>query len=163
MRRAIFRTLSTKSNQARDSSAQYGNKVFFEGNGYLAVGVVEDDGAYTLNYQGSPEIPLGDYVVFVGPPTSYMDEAEFRALEQKVAAECRQRGEEPPPFPDWVLPAKFYRSTTSPLRETVEWGFYDEVFDGNWDKLTKYTDEQQERAAEYAGARKPADLERHRR
>ena len=90
--------------------------------GYLAVGVIQDGGAYKLNYQGSPKIPLGDYVVFVGPPTSYMDEAEYRALQQKVAAEYRQRGEEPPPFPDWVLPAKFYRSTTSPLRETVESG-----------------------------------------
>ena len=35
--------------------------------------------------------------------------------------------------------------------ETVEWGFYDEVFDGNWDKLIKYTEDQIERAAEYAG------------
>jgi hypothetical protein len=99
-----------------------GNKVFFEGSGYLAAGVIQKDGAYTLNYKGLPEIPLGDYVVFVGPPTSYMTEAEFRALEKKVAAQYRQRGEQPPPFPDWVLPAKFYRSTTSPLRETVESG-----------------------------------------
>ena len=34
--------------------------------------------------------------------------------------------------------------------ETVEWGFYDEVFDGDWDRLKKTTKEQQERASEYA-------------
>ena len=101
-----------------------GNKVFFEqsSTGILAAGVIQDDGAYALNVQGSPKIPLGDYVVFVGPPTSNMSEAEFRALKKKVDAEYRSRGEEPPPFPDWVLPAKFYRSTTSPLRKTVEAG-----------------------------------------
>jgi len=99
-----------------------GNKVFFEGNGYLASAVIQDDGSYTLSYKRSPEIPLGDYVVFVGPPTSLMTEGEFRALERKVAAEYRQRGKKPPPFPDWVLPARYYQSTTSPLRETVEAG-----------------------------------------
>jgi len=99
-----------------------GNKVFFEGSGYLAAAVIREDGSYTLNYKGSPEIPLGDYVVFVGPPTSMMTDAEFHALREKVAAEYRQRGEKPPPFPDWVLPARYYRSTTSPLRATVEPG-----------------------------------------
>ena len=34
--------------------------------------------------------------------------------------------------------------------ETVEWGFYDEVFDGDWDRLTKYTKAQEENAADYA-------------
>ena len=99
-----------------------GNKVFFEGGGYLAAGVIQENGAYTLNYVGSPKIPVGNYVVFVGPPTSTMSEGEFYALKNKVAAQYRQRGEKPPPFPDWVLPARFYRSTTSPLRATVEPG-----------------------------------------
>jgi len=99
-----------------------GNKVFFEGSGYLAAAVIQENGAYTLNYMGSPEIPVGDYVVFVGPPTSTMSESEFYALKKKVAAEYRQRGEKPPPFPDWVLPAKYYRSETTPLFEAVEPG-----------------------------------------
>lgn len=34
--------------------------------------------------------------------------------------------------------------------ETVEWGFYDEVFDGNWDRLTKCTEAQRKRASDYA-------------
>ena len=99
-----------------------GNKVFFEGSGHLAAAVIQENGAYKLNYVGSPEIPVGNYVVFVGPPTSNMSESEFYALKKKVAGEYRQRGEEPPPFPDWVLPAKYYRSTTSPLFEEVEPG-----------------------------------------
>ena len=99
-----------------------GNKVFFEGSGYLAAAEIQEDGAYKLNYMGSSEIPVGEYVVFVGPPTSNMSEAEFYALKQKVAAEYRQRGEAPPPSPDWVLPAKYYSSATSPLSEAVEPG-----------------------------------------
>ena len=101
-----------------------GNKIFFElsSQGYIAGGVIQDDGTYTLNYKGSPEIPLGDYAVFVGPPTSTMSEGEFRALKAKVDAEYRSRGEKPPPSPDWVLPAKFYQPTTSPLRESVKSG-----------------------------------------
>ena len=104
-----------------------GNKVFFEARGYLAAAEIQEEGAYALNYMGSPQIPVGEYVVFVGPPTSTMSEAEFNALKNKVAAEYQQRGEEPPPFPDWVLPAKYYRSTTSPLMEEVEPG--DNVID----------------------------------
>lgn len=106
-----------------------GNKVFFEQSvkGLLAAGVIQEDGTYTLNYKGSPKIPMGDYIVFVGPPTSHMTEKEFYAFKAKVNAQFRSRGKKPPPFPDWILPAKFYRSTTSPLRETVELG--DNVID----------------------------------
>lgn len=34
-------------------------------------------------------------------------------------------------------------------RQAVEWGFYDEVFDGDWDRLTQYTKEQIHDAAVY--------------
>ena len=99
-----------------------GHKVFFEGNGYIAAGVIQDDSTYTLNYKGSSGIPLGSYVVFVGPPAVQRTDSEFDALLKKAAAEYRSRGEKPPLSPDWVLPSKFYLSTTSPLRETVEAG-----------------------------------------
>lgn len=101
-----------------------GSTVFFEQSrhGVIAAGIIEDGGAYTLNYQGSPGIPPGDYVVFVGPPDSNMSQQEFYALKKKVDAEFRSRGEQPPPSPDWTLPAKYYQSSTSPLRERVEVG-----------------------------------------
>ncbi len=34
--------------------------------------------------------------------------------------------------------------------ETVEWGFYDEVFNGDWDKLRKVTEKQRSNAVDYA-------------
>jgi ATP-dependent protease ClpP protease subunit len=33
--------------------------------------------------------------------------------------------------------------------ETVEWGLADEIFDGNWDDLTKYTEDQQDAVEEF--------------
>ncbi len=107
-----------------ESPLPAGTKIFFEqsGKGYTAAGVVQEDGTFTMKYRREPELRPGDYLVFVGPPTSYMSESEYRALQKKVNAEYRSRGEKPPPSPDWVLPEKYYLSTTSPLRATVEPG-----------------------------------------
>lgn len=101
-----------------------GNEIFFEqrSRGLIAAGVVEEEGRYSLNYNGSHRIPLGDYVVFVGAPESNMSEKEFYELKRKVDAEFRSRGENPPLSPDWTLPAQYYQSNTSPLRETVQQG-----------------------------------------
>lgn len=101
-----------------------GNEIFFEqrSKGLIAAGVIQDEGKYALNYNGSPHIPLGDYVVFVGPPATNMSEKEFYSLKQKVDAEFRSRGETPPPSPDWVLPTKYYQARTSPLRATIKPG-----------------------------------------
>lgn len=101
-----------------------GNIIYFEqsSKGYLAVSEIGENGSYTLNYQRTPDIPLGDYAVYVGPPESNMTQTEYYALKKKVDAEFRSRGEQPPPSPDWTLPAKFYAPTTSPLSATVEAG-----------------------------------------
>lgn len=98
-----------------------GTRVFFEqpGTGYVAVGIVASDGAYSLVYKRRPEIKPADYTVFIGPEPKEMTEAEFKQYEKKVAAEYRARGEQPPEAPSWVLPGKYYRVSTSPLRETV--------------------------------------------
>ncbi|MEM9656984.1 MAG: hypothetical protein AAF961_01360 [Planctomycetota bacterium] len=99
-------------------------RIFFEksGQGYIAAGIVQEDGSFTLKRKKSEAIEPGDYAVFVGPPPSQLSEAEYRALKEKVDAEYRRRGEKPPPSPDWVLPTKYYQSSTSPLGETIEPG-----------------------------------------
>ncbi|QDT70817.1 hypothetical protein MalM25_37730 [Planctomycetes bacterium MalM25] len=101
-----------------------GTKVFFElpGQGYLGVGVTQEDGAFTLKHRGSESLRSGDYVVFVGPPESDLSEAEFMQLKKKVEAEYRAKGKKPPRSPDWVLPEKFYSPRTSGLRRTVSPG-----------------------------------------
>ncbi len=101
-----------------------GNKIYFEqsSKGIIAGAVIGTSGEYSLNYNGEAGIPLGDYVVYVGPPDSNMTQQEFYELKRKVDAEYKSRGETPPPSPDWVLPPKFYRPATSPLRKTIEPG-----------------------------------------
>lgn len=101
-----------------------GTNVYFEqsSTGVIASSAVQSDGSYALQYQGTTMIPLGSYKVFIGPPESNLSEKEFYALKKKVDAEYRSRGEKPPPSPDWVLPAQFYTSATSPLSETVSEG-----------------------------------------
>lgn len=99
-------------------------RVFFElpGKGYLAAGIVQEDGTYQLKYKRAAKIQPGEFVVYLGPPATYLSEQEFRQLKKKVDAEFRSRGKSPPPSPDWVLPEKYYKSATSPLRATVEPG-----------------------------------------
>lgn len=101
-----------------------GTNVYFEqsSTGVIASSEVQSDGSYALRYQGTTMIPLGSYKVFIGPPQIDFTEKEYYALKKKVDAEYRARGEKPPPSPDWVLPAKFYTSATSPLSETVSEG-----------------------------------------
>lgn len=101
-----------------------GNRVFFEdkANGILAAAVVKEEGKYRLSYKRSAGIPPGNYTVFIGPPAKNMTESDFYALKKKVDAEYRSRGEKPPPQPDWTFPAKYYLSTTSPIRETINRG-----------------------------------------
>lgn len=98
-----------------------GTKVFFEleGKGAMAVGQVQEGGTYSLNYRGKDEIRLGEYAVFVGPPSSQLTQGEFLKLKAKVDAEYRAKGKTPPPSPDWVLPEAYYTSQSSPLRATV--------------------------------------------
>lgn len=106
-----------------------GTGVFFEqpGKGYIASAAVAEDGTYQLQHKRSEAIRPGEYVVYVGPPVTYMTEQEFRRLKKKVAAEYRSRGEKPPRSPDWVLPEIYYQSATSPLRATLNPG--DNVID----------------------------------
>lgn len=104
--------------------APEGTKVFFEqsGRGYIAVGQLDAEGGFSLNFRGERGIEPAKYVVFVGPPDSSLTPAEFGALKAKVNAEYRKRGEKPPASPDWVLPEVYYSPQTSPLRATVEVG-----------------------------------------
>ncbi|QDT00912.1 hypothetical protein [Adhaeretor mobilis] len=99
-------------------------RVFFEqaGKGYLAARVVQEDGTYVLKHKRAEEYRPGEFVIYVGPPTTYLTEVEFRALKKKVNADFRSRVEKPLPSPDGVLPVKYYQSSTSPLRETVKQG-----------------------------------------
>lgn len=98
-----------------------GTRLFFEkpGSGYMAAAVIGPDGSFELKYRREEEIEPGDYTVFIGPPKSTMTAKEFYELKAKVAAEYRERGEAPPPSPDWVLPVQYYASKSSPLKETI--------------------------------------------
>ena len=101
-----------------------GTRLFFEkpGTGYVAAAVIAADGSYELNYRRESKIEPGDYTVYVGAPKSTMSQKEYFDLKKKVEAEYRKRGEKPPLSPDWVLPAEYYQSSTSPLKESVEAG-----------------------------------------
>ena len=105
----------------QDAEVEPGTKIYLEdpAKGYIAGGVVQSDGTYELKYQGSDDIPVGDYVIFIGPPDSNMSEAEFMALSRKVAKEYRARGKKPPPSPDWTLPQEYYQASTTPLKHSV--------------------------------------------
>jgi len=107
-----------------ESAATAGSHVYFEqsSTGYIASSEIQDDGTYSLKYQGTSQIPLGEFTVFVGPPETNLSEKEFFALKAKVDADFRRRGKKPPASPDWTLPERYYLSSTSPLRETVEQG-----------------------------------------
>jgi hypothetical protein len=102
-------------------SVPVGTRIFFErpDTGYLAAGVIGEDGRYSLKHKRSPKVVPGEFVVFVGPPPSNLSEREFFKLKKKTDVEFRKKGKKPPRSPDWVLPAEYYLSTTSPLRKTV--------------------------------------------
>ena len=107
----------------RGESVPEGTRVFFQkSGGYIATATVKPDGTYELKYRREAGVAIGSYVVFVGAPKSNMTPGEFQALKDKVDAEYRARGEEPPRSPDWTLPQKYYLTGTSPLRFTVEPG-----------------------------------------
>lgn len=101
-----------------------GTRILFQksSTGYVAVGVVQDDGSFALKHKGAAEIEPGDYTVFVGPPESNLTEGEFMKLKAKVDADFRKRGKKPPPSPDWVLPGPYYQANTSPLSESIQPG-----------------------------------------
>lgn len=101
-----------------------GTRILFQkaSTGYVAVGIVEDDGSFALKHKGELKIEPGDYTVFVGPPKSNLTEGEFTKLKAKVDADFRKRGKEPPPSPDWVLPLTYYQANTSPLSQSIQPG-----------------------------------------
>ena len=106
-----------------DQPLQEGCQVLFlaEQGGYMATGVVGDDGRYTLIYAGGKGLPVGDYKVQVAPPVVVdSSDADTTVDPMEMASQMRlapgaQESEDTGP-----VPSKYRSTDTSGLSFTVE-------------------------------------------
>ena len=93
---------------------------FTSDSGGVATGVVEEGGAYRLRTPEGEGVPVGEYKVFLGPPSP-------APIDPAAARAAKLAGKTDPEPPAWNVPEKYRQAATSGWSASVKEG--DNTFD----------------------------------